>query len=200
MKANAWHELAQAPRKSYLARIRRIRPDQERWVKAILDMWGSEMGGSTSPQQACGVIGRLMIVTDWDSSRGESIVKTVEALHDQGYRGTELFQKAKEIISPRNSFSNLFARANEGEEAVFVDKVILKTFSQNNPIRTVAIDYYCERKPMQDIAKYLQRVHAPYLTLKQCIDRVRWCRELFCAGIFHALSEEIREKIIFKAA
>lgn len=200
MTVNSWQELARAPRKSYLSRLPKIKPDQERWVKALLDMWGNEMGGSTSPLQACGVIGRLMIVTDWDGTRGESIIKTVEALHEQGYRGTELFMKAKEIINPRQSFSNLFARANEGEEAAFIDKVVLKTFSQDNPIRTVAIQYYCERNSMQDIAIYLQKRYAPQLTLKQCIDRVRWCRELFCAGMFHSLSKEMEKEILLEAA
>lgn len=191
MKNKHWQQLAKAPRKSYLDKVQRITPVQDRWVGSVLNMWGDAVGGNTAPTGKCGVIGRLMISTEWDENKGASIVKTVEDLHKLGYRGTDLFQKAKEILNPRNSFSNLFTRANEGEEAAFVDQVVLKEFTQGNPIRAVAIQYYCERKDMQEIACYLNRVHAPHLTLKQCIDRIRWCREIFKARMFYSLVREM---------
>ncbi|OJB84517.1 hypothetical protein A9Q61_12615 [Yersinia ruckeri] len=200
MKSNVWHELAKAPRRSYLGKLQRITPVQDRWVRSVLNMWGQAVGGDTAPTGSCGVIGRLMIVSAWDENKGASIVKAVEDLHKLGYRGTELFQKAKEIINPRNSFSNLFARANEGEEAAFVDQVVLKAFTQSNPIRAVAIQYYCERKDMQEIACYLNRVHAPHLTLKQCIDRIRWCREIFNATLFHLLRSEVEKENLLISA
>ncbi|MGG4623993.1 DUF1133 family protein [Serratia odorifera] len=194
MTANAWIELAKASRKSYLGRARKLTPIQDRWIRSVLNMWGEYAGGNTAPSSACGVIGRLMISTHWDENSGNKIIQTVEQLYKLGYRGSELFQKAKEIVNPRNSFANILRLAKEGEEGKYIDEVICEAFCQSSPIRVVAIKYYCDREDMQSIATYLQRVYAPGLTLKQCIDRVRWCRELFSEVMYAKLATNVSAK------
>ncbi|EPC6178302.1 MULTISPECIES: DUF1133 family protein [Serratia] len=194
MKTDVWHQLASAPRKSYLGKTKKLSPVQERWIRSVLHMWGEYAGGNTAPTTACGVIGRLMISTHWDENSGSKIIQTVEHLYENGYRGTELFLKAKEIINPRNSFANILRLAKEGEEGKFIDGVICEVFSQSSPIRAVAIKYYCDREDMQSIANYLNRVYAPGLTTKQCIDRVRWCREIFHETMYAKLAANVSLK------
>ncbi|OKP29785.1 DUF1133 family protein [Serratia fonticola] len=194
MNQKACMELVKAPRKSYLGKARKLTPVQDRWIRSVLHMWGEYAGGSTGPASACGVIGRLMIATHWDDDRGKSIVSTVMELNGLGYRGTELFLKAKDIVNPKNSFANVLRLAKEGEEGKYIDNVICETFNQYSPIRAVAIKYYCDREDMQSIANYLQRVYAPNLSQKQCIDRVRWCRELFGEVMYAKLASNVTLK------
>lgn len=200
MKPDVWQQLAQAPRKSYLGKARKLTPVQDRWIRSVLHVWGEYAGGNTAPTSACGVIGRLMISTDWDDNSGAKIINTVDHLYDAGYRGTELFLKAKEIINPRNSFAHILRLAKEGEEGKYIDGVICEAFSQSSPIRAVAIKYYCDREEMQSIANYLNRVYAPALTQKQCIDRVRWCRELFGEVMYAKLAANVSLKSEILAA
>ncbi|CAI1821057.1 Uncharacterised protein [Serratia quinivorans] len=194
MKLNVWQQLASAPRKSYLGKSRKLTPVQDRWIRSVLHMWGEYAGGNTAPASACGVIGRLMISTDWDENSGAKIIQTVEFLFEDGYRGTELFLKAKEIINPKSSFAHILRLAKEGEEGKYIDGVICEAFSQSSPIRAVAIKYYCDREDMQSIANYLRRVYAPGLTDKQCIDRIRWCRELFNEVMYAKLAANVSTK------
>jgi hypothetical protein len=194
MKLNVWQQLANAQRKSYLGKSKKLTPVQDRWIRSVLHMWGEYAGGNTAPASACGVIGRLMISTDWDDNSGAKIIRTVEHLYEAGYRGTELFLKAKEIINPKSSFAHILRLAKEGEEGKYIDGVICEAFSQSSPIRAVAIKYYCDREDMQSIANYLRRVYAPGLTEKQCIDRIRWCRELFNEVMHAKLAANVSTK------
>ncbi|MGK5747063.1 hypothetical protein ACSNKN_19320, partial [Proteus mirabilis] len=103
----------------------------------------------------------------------------------------ELEEKAKSILFPKQSLSNMFQRANDVDEADFVEKAILKAFDKSNPVYVVATDYYLGRNTMQTLANYIQQQIAPWLTTKQCIDRVRWCIALFNAKLYMVLQDEI---------
>ncbi|MEQ2027549.1 hypothetical protein ABLB84_17760 [Xenorhabdus szentirmaii] len=92
----------------------------------------------------------------------------------------------------------MFQRANDVDEADFVEKAILKAFSKSNPIYVLATDYYLRRNTVQTLANYMQSDIAPWLTTKQCIDRVRWCISLFHAKVYMVLQDEIAKERIKK--
>lgn len=194
MQAEALTQLAQVMRKSdlkkrYLKPVKLITPFQSAWVRCLLDVWGEKYGGRVGPDSGkCSVIGRLMIRQEWNDRESERIMDVVNNLHKQGYRGDELFIKAKQLINPQHSVSNLLDRANEQEDADLVESVICSTFAPDNPIRHVAIKYYCERKCSQDIAVELSRLTG--ISPESAWRRIRWCRELLEASVFHAIMRE----------
>ena len=195
MQSDALAQLAQVMRKSdlkkqYLQPVKLITPLQSAWVRCLLDMWGEKYGGSVGPEAGkVSVIGRLMIRKEWNDRESERIMEVVENLHKQGYRGDELFLKAQQLINPQNSVSNLLERANEQEDADLVESVICRIFAPNNPIRHVAIKYYCERKCAQDIAYELSRLTGIHVETSR--KRIRWCRELLEASLYHAIKQEL---------
>ena len=200
MKKNVWHDLAKAPRKSYLARVVRITPVQERWVKSILNMWGDELGGRTGPECKCGVIGRLMVRDCTDSKTTAELLKLVNELHALGYKGKALIQKGEEILTPKRSVRSLIDSTYNADEAAFVDSVISAIFKPSDPIRAVAIKYYCDNRSIQNIADYLATVGGIMLTNDQSRDRVRWCLDLFNAKIYRALKAEMEKEKLLLAA
>lgn len=195
MQSDALAKLAQVMRKSdlrkqYLQPIKLITPLQSAWIRCLLDMWGEKYGGSVGPESGkVSVIGRLMIRKEWNDRESERIMEVVENLHKQGYRGDDLFLKAQQLINPQNSVSNLLERANEQEDADLVESVICRIFAPNNPIRHVAIKYYCERKCAQDIANELSRLTGIHVETSR--KRIRWCRELLEASLYHAIKQEL---------
>lgn len=195
MQSDTLAQLALVMRKSdlkkqYLKPVKLITPLQTAWVRCLLDMWGEKYGGYVGPEGGkVSVIGRLMIRKEWNDRESERIMEVVENLHKQGYRGDELFIKAKQIINPQNSVSNLLDRANEQEDADLVESVICRIFAPNNPIRHVAIKYYCERKCAQDIAFELSRLTGIHIETSR--KRIRWCRELLEASLYHAIKQEL---------
>ena len=194
MNSEALSQLALCLRKSdlkkrYLKPVKLITPLQSAWVRCLLDVWGEKYGGHVGPDSGkCSVIGRLMIRQEWNDRESERIIDVVNNLHKQGYRGDELFIKAKQLINPQHSVSNLLDRANEQEDADLVESVICSTFAPDNPIRHVAIKYYCERKCAQDIAYELSRLTG--ISPESAWRRIRWCRELLEASVFHAIMRE----------
>ncbi|WJZ70058.1 class II holin [Pantoea phage PA-1] len=195
MKSDQFTQLTDCARKSemkkrYLGKVERITPLQRTWVRCLLNTWGEKYGGSVGPDGGkINVIGRLMIRGEWSEREAERIKEVVNALHEQGYTGTELFLKAKQIISPQNTVSNLLDRANEQEDADLVESVICRIFAANNPIRLVAIKYHCERKCSQDIATDLARLTG--IDVQSAWRRVKWCRELLEESVYHALKREL---------
>lgn len=195
MQNDALAQLAQVMRKSdlrkqYLQPVKLITPLQSAWIRCLLDMWGEKYGGNVGPESGkVSVIGRLMIRKEWNDRESERIMEVVENLHKQGYRGDELFIKAQQLINPQNSVSNLLERANEQEDADLVESVICRIFAPNNPIRHVAIKYYCERKCAQDIAYELSRLTGIHIETSR--KRIRWCRELLEASLYHAIKQEL---------
>lgn len=194
MKSEALAQLAQVMRKSdlkkrYLKPVKLITPLQSAWVRCILDVWGSKYGGNEGPAGASSVIGRLMIRQSWNDRESERIMEVVNNLHKQGYTGNELFLKAQQLINPQNSISNLLDRANEQEDADYVEAIICRLFEPSNPIRHVAIKYYCDRKCSQDIAYELSRLTGMHLENSKT--RVKWCRELLEASVYHAIVNDM---------
>lgn len=194
MKSEALAQLAQVMRKSdlkkrYLKPVKLITPLQSAWVRCILDVWGSKYGGNEGPVGASSVIGRLMIRQSWNDRESERIMEVVNNLHKQGYTGNELFLKAQQLINPQNSISNLLDRANEQEDADYVEAIICRLFEPANPIRHVAIKYYCDRKCSQDIAYELSRLTGMHLENSKT--RVKWCRELLEASVYHAIANDM---------
>lgn len=198
MQSDALAQLAQVMRKSelkkrYLTPIKLITPLQSAWVRCLLDVWGEKYGGEVGPERGrSSVIGRLMIRQEWNDREMERILDVVNNLHKQGYKGNELFLKAQQLINPRNSVSNLLDRANEQEDADIVEAVMCRLFQPANPIRHVAIKYYCERKCSQDIAMELARLTG--IDAQSSWRRIKWCRELLEASVFHAIVSEMDAK------
>ncbi|QHM76517.1 hypothetical protein C7M52_02493 [Mixta theicola] len=204
MKSDALAQLAQVMRKSdlkkrYLKPVRLITPLQSAWVRCLLGIWGEKYGGHVGPDSGkCSVIGRLMIRQEWSDRESERIMDVVNNLHKQGYRGDELFIKAKQLVNPQNSVSNLIERANERDDADLVESVICSTFAPDNPIRHVAIKYYCERKCAQDIAYELSRLTG--IHPENAKTRIKWCRQLLEASVYHAIRNEMEAKSFDDAA
>ncbi|MXR83821.1 hypothetical protein GTJ59_24300, partial [Enterobacter hormaechei] len=83
--------------------------------------------GDDSPAGAVNVIGRLMIRTQWNPDMGGHIERMVNWLYsDKGgaLRGEELYKKARELVIPQSSTSNIIALAKESDDAAFVEKVM----------------------------------------------------------------------------
>lgn len=200
MKKSIWNELAKAPRKSYLLRVVRITPVQTRWTQAILNMWGNEMGGRVGPDSKCGVIGRLMVRDCGDGKTTEELVKLVNELYGLGYTGKALMAKATEILKPKKTVRSLIERSMDMDEAAFVDSVVSVMFKPSDPIRAVAIKYYCDNNSIQDIADYLATVGGVLMTEKMARDRVRWCLDLFNAKMYRSLKAEMEKEKLQLAA
>ncbi|MBD2803039.1 hypothetical protein ID854_21985, partial [Xenorhabdus sp. M] len=165
-KINSYKHVADAPRKSYLGKARRLTPTQERWVKAILTLWADEMGGKvySGGYGSGGCDGIWRFVSGWSEEQQEKFMTIFEWLRNGGYRGEELLKKAHMILFPKQSLSVMFQRANDVDEADFVEKAILKAFSKSNPIYVLATDYYLRRNTVQTLANYMQSDIAPWLT------------------------------------
>ena len=195
MKSDVLTQLANTLRKSdlrkkYLKPVQTITPLQSAWVRCMLDVWGAKYSGREGPETSkCSVIGRLMIrerCTDQEAGR---IIKVVEDLHKQGYSGTELFVKAQQIVLLNSKIKPLLERANEQEEADLVEAVMCKIFKGDNPIRAVAIKYYCERKCSQDIAHKITELTGMHIENSKT--RVKWCMKLLEAAVYHGLQREM---------
>ncbi|MCC8463846.1 MULTISPECIES: hypothetical protein [Photorhabdus] len=166
-----------------------ITPSQRVWVRYMLMIWGKQHSGREEPSSECSVIGRLMIRTEWSDTEGQRIIKVVKDLHKFGYRGEELFKKAKDILSPKQSLSDIITLAKESDDAAFIEKVLNKTFKKGNPVRDIAIKRYCERKNPQKIARELS-----YLTgcdIQYARKRVVWCEELLESEMYYAIKREM---------
>lgn len=203
-KINPIAALAPIARKSelkrrYLPEYRTITPLQKGWATCFLDAWGNKYGGNELPDSCkSSVIGRLMVRKSWNDRESARIIDVVEGLHKLGYQGNELFIKSWQLINPHNSVSNLLARANEQEDADLVEEVMNELFKPDNPIRHVAIKHYCERKCSQDIAVDLSRLTG--IHIENAKTRIKWCRELLVASLYHAIRRKIDAKIDKRAA
>ncbi|AFJ47283.1 hypothetical protein [Shimwellia blattae] len=188
---NPWIKLSQAPRRSYLGKYQRITPAQNRWVRSLLNLWGSAYGGSGTGHLSCGGGLWAMALSGWTVEQQEQITDVLAGLRKIGYSGDELMKKARVLICPKKSLSVLIGNAGDEEEAAFMEAIILKSFGQGNPVYEIGRDYYTWRKTINDMARWMQFYYAPFLTEKQCIDRVRWCIELFNSAVFFTLKAEL---------
>lgn len=193
MSESAWNHLAKAPRKSWLGKVKRLTPMQERWVKAILGVWADEFGGhdNTGGSSGCGI---WRFVSGWSGEETERFTTVLEGLRKIGYQGQELLIKAQAIIWPKRTLSDILKRANDQDEADFVEKAILKAYSKDNTVYVIACKYYVDRNTVQELANYMESEISPWLSNKQCADRVRWCISLFNAKVYFVLQDEISKE------
>lgn len=187
----SWMKLAAVPRRSYLGKYRRLTPSQSRWVRSLLGMWGREFGGSGTEHLTDSAGMWSMIITGWTGEQQERITTVLAGLRKMGYSGDQLITQAKAILWPKKSLSELMGKAVDEEETEFMERIILKSFAKNSIVYEIGKDYYTWRKTINDMARWMQRYHAPFLTEKQCIDRVRWCIELFNSAVFFTLIAEL---------
>lgn len=192
MSEQAYKFIAKAPRKSWLGKEKRLAPMQARWVRAILCVWAEEFGGDGyGGNDGCGI---WKFISGWSMEETDRFLKVIEGLRKIGYTGGELLERAKVILWPKRSISDMIQRANDEDEADFVEKAILKAYSINNPIYVIAHKYYVGRNTVQDLANYLEGNIAPWLTNKQCADRVRWCISLFDAKVYAVLQDDLKQE------
>ncbi|EHW4086997.1 TPA: hypothetical protein M3H53_002580 [Salmonella enterica] len=170
-----------------------INSRQAAWVRYMLQVWGRVNAGDESPAGAINVIGRLMIRTQWSDDKARQIESVVMRLYEEdGLRGDALYQKARELVIPQSSFSNIIALAKESDDAAFVERVMVKTFHRESPVRDVAIKLYCERKCTQDIAKMIN--YATGMDIQACRRRVVWCEKVLDSEIFYAMRRELEKE------
>lgn len=176
-----------------------ITTGQRAWVHYMLSVWGRVNRGDDSPCGAVNVIGRLMIRSHWSEDKAIQIQKVVNMLHDEsGLRGEELYRKAREIIMPQTSVSNIIALAKESDDAAFVEKVMIQTFHRESPVRDVAIKRYCGRNCTQDIARLIS--HITGINVQAARRRVVWCENVLDTEIFYAMRREIEKEFPLIAA
>lgn len=180
---------------------RTITTKQRAWVQYMMSVWGRINRGDDSPASAVNVIGRLMIRTQWNPDMGGHIERMVNWLYSEeggALRGEELYKKARELVIPQSSASNIIALAKESDDAAFVEKVMVKLFHRESPVRDYAIKRYCERNCTQDIARKMQQ--ATGIDIQSCRRRVVWCEKVFEAEVFYAMKREMENEIPLIAA
>lgn len=176
-----------------------INQRQKAWVHYMLQVWGRNNAGDDSPAGAINVIGRLMIRSHWSDDKAKQIESVVMRLYEEdGLRGDELYRKARELVIPQSSFSNIIALAKETDDAAFVERVMVKVFHRESPVRDVAIKRYCERKCTQDIARLVSDITG--MDIQYCRKRVVWCENVLDAEMFYAIKREIEKEIPLMAA
>ncbi|HCT3535397.1 hypothetical protein ACOMFI_22735 [Enterobacter cloacae complex sp. YD70/O97D2] len=173
-----------------------ITTKQRAWVQYMMSVWGRINRGDDSPAGAVNVIGRLMIRTQWNPDMGGHIERMVNWLYsDEGgaLRGEELYKKARELVIPQSSTSNIIALAKESDDAAFVEKVMVKLFHRESPVRDYAIKRYCERNCTQVIARKMHLITG--LDIQACRRRVVWCENVLDSEIFYAMKREMENEI-----
>lgn len=178
-----------------------ITTKQRAWVQYMMSVWGRINRGDDSPAGAVNVIGRLMIRTQWNPDMGGHIERMVNWLYsDEGgaLRGEELYKKARELVIPQSSTSNIIALAKESDDAAFVEKVMVKLFHRESPVRDYAIKRYCERNCTQDIARLISQ--ATGVDIQYCRKRVVWCEKVLEAEMFYAMKRGLEKEFPLIAA
>lgn len=176
-----------------------INSRQKAWVHYMLQVWGKVNAGDDSPGGAINVIGRLMIRSQWSDDKAKQIESVVMRLYEEdGLRGDALYQKARKLVIPQSSFSNIIALAKESDDAAFVERVIVKLFHRESPVRDYAIKRYCERNCTQHIASAMSRMTGE--DIQVCRRRVIWCENVFEAEVFYAMKREMEKEVSLIAA
>lgn len=171
-----------------------ITKKQQAWVHYMLSVWGRVNRGDDSPAGAINVIGRLMIRSHWSEDKANQIERVVMRLYEEdGLRGDALYQKARELVIPQSSFSNIIALAKESDDAAFVERVMIKTLHRESPVRDVAIRRYCDCNNTQDIARRIQ--YHTGADIQYCRKRVVWCENVLDAEMFYAMKRELEKEI-----
>ncbi|WP_312212351.1 hypothetical protein [Pseudescherichia sp.] len=176
-----------------------ITTKQRAWVHYMLSVWGKVNRGDDSPAGAINVIGRLMIRSQWSEDKARQIERVVMRLFEEdGLRGEALYKKARELVIPQSSPSNIIALAKESDDAAFVESVMVKAFHRESPVRDVAIKRYCECNCTQDIARQIS--YHTGIETGAARRRVKWCEDVLDAEIFYAMKREMEKEITLEAA
>ncbi|UIW10313.1 hypothetical protein [Flyfo siphovirus Tbat2_3] len=176
-----------------------ITKKQQAWVHYMLSVWGRANRGDDSPQKAINVIGRLMIRSHWSQDKADQICQVVTKLHDEdGLRGDDLYRKARDIVIPQSSTSNIIALAKESDDVAFVERVMCKVIKRDSPVRSVAIRQYCHRNCPQDIARDIAKVTG--CDIQAARKRVIWCSNILDAEMFYAMKREMENELLLNAA
>ncbi|MFT4271826.1 MAG: hypothetical protein QM578_12510 [Pantoea sp.] len=191
------YSLVQYPRQSDIRRVwcrgkKTITPSQRVWTRYLLMLWGKHLGGEEYFGGCGSVIGQMMLRTEWSQQRSDEIIHAVNMLHEQGYRGDELFKRSREMVIPGTTAASLIALAKESDDAAFVERVISKTFIRTSPIRDIGIMRYCERKNAQEIARDIAWVNSCDVQLAR--KRVIWCEQILEEEMFYAVKREMEKE------
>lgn len=170
-----------------------INRSQQAWVRHLLTLWGQHLGGEDYDRGEVNVIGRLMMRCEWSEQKAKQIEKIVSELHCEGLRGEELFRKARDLLIPQSSASNIIALAKESDDAAFVEDVMVKTFGRDNPIKNVARLRYCKRKSVQNIGASL--IYFTGISQKEARNRMEWAMDILEGEMFYAIRREMEKEI-----
>lgn len=172
-----------------------INSRQKAWGHYMLQVWGNVNAGDDSPCGAINVIGRLMIRSQWSDDKAKQIESVVMRLYEEdGLRGDELHQKARELVIPQSSAGNIIALAKESDDAAFVERVMVETFHRESPVRDVAIRRYCNRDSTQDIARMISQITG--VDIQYCRRRVVWCERVLDSEMFYAMKRELEKELL----
>lgn len=168
---------------------------QHMWVRYMLNLWGSLMGGETAPEDDGGVsvIGRLMIRAEWDQEDADRIIQAVHQLHDLGLRGDDLFAKAKEMVNPKSTTKYWIEKAQANDDAKFIERVMIKTIGKNSPMYAVAILHHCSHLNSHRTAKALMQISGCDLQLAR--KRITWCEKILEEVLYYALKHELEREL-----
>lgn len=175
-----------------------INRSQQAWIRNLLTVWGDHLSGDEYERGQVNVIGRLMMRCEWSEQKGRQIEKIVSQLHCEGYRGEELFRKARDLLIPQSSTANIIALAKESDDAAFMESVIVKTLGRDNPIRSVARLRYCKCKSAQNIAQSL--IYFTGITPKEARNRMEWSQDILEGELYYAVKREMEKEYSALAA
>lgn len=179
---------AAAPRKSWLGKFTPLTSVQSGWIKSLLTVWGECVGGKTRAQyrlENCSQFWSEVKESEWSDNQLSRITEALEQARKEGFRGVKAALRAKAILWPV-ALAKLIEESERRDDSDFIEQVMLKTFTADDPVYLVGMQYYTTRKKISDITRELQHV-APWLTNGEARKRVRWCLEIFRAKVFLAV-------------
>ncbi|SFN76647.1 hypothetical protein SAMN05216516_1209 [Izhakiella capsodis] len=169
-----------------------INKSQQVWVRHLLTVWGNHLSGDEYERGEINVIGRLMLRCEWSEQKSRQIEKIVTQLYCDGWRGDDLYRKARDLLIPQSSTANIIALAKESDDAAFMESVIVKTFGRDNPIRSLARLRYCKCKSAQNISQSL--IYFTGITQKEARSRMEWASEILEGELYYAVKREMEKE------
>ncbi|WP_208952274.1 hypothetical protein [Rahnella sp. ChDrAdgB13] len=180
-------------KKKWAKDAKAITPLQQTWTRYMLMNWGAKHRGGDGPDRgAINILGRLMWRDHWNSDEGKHIQVIFSNLGKQGYSGEDLIRKVKEIFAPGNSGFNAISLAKEQDDAEFVEKCMVETFTPDSPLRDVLIKRYRDRKSAQVIAGIMESDAFVHIEVARI--RVRWAENLAEQCIYHCMKAAMEKE------
>lgn len=180
---NALNEVASVTHKRYLGRPALLTGMQSAWIKSLLSVWGESMQGrSTPPKPRSHSCWRAVKGNRWSDKALERFTVALKQARDEGFQGQQALNRARAILWPKPATSAIDTAIHD-DDVDFIEQCILKAFGVSEPVYVVGVSYYTSRKKISDITRELQQI-APWLTLEQARERVKWCLQIFRAKVF----------------